>query len=290
MAIKVYLAGKISDPERAKWRRKLLDIEAPLTLDRSDAATRDYAHGGEASPASLAYPCEPNCYVLGKYEYVGPYRICAWPQEEAGGHTTRVDLDSGQAGAEHGAVGLGQHGQMYFGKVWQHGGSVIFRECMAAVKRCDILVAYLDGDDLHGTLIEIGWALAWSKVVILVNGAGHYGSYGDLLAHADALWVDDDPKTIEFALLNAVRVVERRGLPTMPYSEYLKTAHWQDVRQAALGRAVGRCQLCGARDRLNVHHNTYERRGRELASDVIVLCRSCHAKHHDIVGNGQRNR
>jgi hypothetical protein len=60
--------------------------------------------------------------------------------------------------------------------------------------------------------------------------------------------------------------------------QFLELAHL--LRAGALGRAAGRCQLCGVAGNLNVHHNTYKRRGAELPSDVIALCRSCHAKFH----------
>lgn len=70
------------------------------------------------------------------------------------------------------------------------------------------------------------------------------------------------------------------ALATMPYSAYLDTPHWQKVRALALRRAGRRCQICGARGKLDCHHNTYARRGRELPSDVIVLCRPCHDLFH----------
>jgi hypothetical protein len=68
---------------------------------------------------------------------------------------------------------------------------------------------------------------------------------------------------------------------SMPYKEYLKTPHWQAVREEALRRAKDKCQLCGSKDRLEVHHNTYERRGRERPEDVIAICHKCHSKHHE---------
>lgn len=77
------------------------------------------------------------------------------------------------------------------------------------------------------------------------------------------------------------KMVER--LRTMPYSEYLRTDHWQEIRRAKLRRAKYACQLCNSGGVLDVHHRTYERRGCEIDSDLIVLCRSCHGKFHDKV-------
>lgn len=73
-------------------------------------------------------------------------------------------------------------------------------------------------------------------------------------------------------------------LSTMPYAQYLKTEHWQNVRKAALERADYRCQACNEPDNLHVHHRTYENRGCERDSDVTVLCKSCHERFHEIVG------
>lgn len=71
-------------------------------------------------------------------------------------------------------------------------------------------------------------------------------------------------------------------LKTMPYKEYLVTEHWKEVRNRALKRANYKCQLCNdGKSWLNVHHRTYIRRGEEYNSDLIVLCRACHAKFHD---------
>jgi 5-methylcytosine-specific restriction endonuclease McrA len=71
------------------------------------------------------------------------------------------------------------------------------------------------------------------------------------------------------------------ALKSIPYSEYLTTEHWKDTRRKALERAGRRCQLCGSQYELQVHHNTYENRGNEQPQDLIVLCRSCHSRHHE---------
>jgi 5-methylcytosine-specific restriction endonuclease McrA len=70
------------------------------------------------------------------------------------------------------------------------------------------------------------------------------------------------------------------SLAKMPYGAYLDTDHWQAVRARALRRAGRHCQVCGQRGRLDVHHNTYTRRGCERPSDVVALCRSCHDLYH----------
>jgi hypothetical protein len=73
------------------------------------------------------------------------------------------------------------------------------------------------------------------------------------------------------------RVAELRA---MPYGEYLCTQEWKSTREIALQRAGHRCQLCKKGGPLSVHHNTYERLGEEMPSDLIALCKSCHGHHH----------
>jgi 5-methylcytosine-specific restriction endonuclease McrA len=48
-------------------------------------------------------------------------------------------------------------------------------------------------------------------------------------------------------------------------------------------RARNKCELCGKRVPLDVHHRTYDRYGDELVDDLIALCRECHARHHNVL-------
>ena len=70
------------------------------------------------------------------------------------------------------------------------------------------------------------------------------------------------------------------ALARMPYANYLQTPEWRERRLAALERAHYRCQVCYGSLYLQVHHRTYERRGREWPEDLTVLCDACHALFH----------
>jgi hypothetical protein len=86
----------------------------------------------------------------------------------------------------------------------------------------------------------------------------------------------------------ARRLAELRALP---YRLYLRTPEWQRTRAAALLRAGNACSLDVTHtDGLEVHHRTYERRGAELASDLVVLCHACHQLHHKEYGRPRRVR
>jgi hypothetical protein len=69
-------------------------------------------------------------------------------------------------------------------------------------------------------------------------------------------------------------------LATMPYADYLCTEHWQQRRRIVL-RYKPNCERC-LRPATDVHHITYERRGREKPSDLMALCRDCHRAVHGI--------
>lgn len=64
------------------------------------------------------------------------------------------------------------------------------------------------------------------------------------------------------------------------YRRYLRSPHWQALRKQVLRRAGWRCECCGRRGPLDVHHLTYERFGRESMGDLQALCRDCHDEAH----------
>lgn len=73
------------------------------------------------------------------------------------------------------------------------------------------------------------------------------------------------------------------------YREYLKSGHWERLRERILRRSNWKCERCGERAGysmkgnkigLQVHHLSYERVGYEHDDDLIVLCFACHAKEH----------
>ena len=65
------------------------------------------------------------------------------------------------------------------------------------------------------------------------------------------------------------------------YLNYLQTAHWQALRKAAFVLYGQKCEFCGQRTAIDIHHiqyhNLYDVKPKELA----VLCR----RHHDQVHN-----
>lgn len=66
------------------------------------------------------------------------------------------------------------------------------------------------------------------------------------------------------------------------YYRYMRSTAWMAKRRAyfASPRTPKRCQGCGARERLDLHHRTYVRFTHELLSDLVPVCRQCHQRIH----------
>jgi hypothetical protein len=64
------------------------------------------------------------------------------------------------------------------------------------------------------------------------------------------------------------------------YEAVMRSGGWRRRRRQAIRRAGRRCEQCGERGPLDVHHVTYDRLGREAPGDVIALCPTCHARTH----------
>ena len=68
------------------------------------------------------------------------------------------------------------------------------------------------------------------------------------------------------------------------YAKYQRSQLWKDIREKVLTRDDHRCQCCGDRDKLVVHHREYSydvMSGENIdRSKIITLCNSCHAQIH----------
>jgi len=77
-------------------------------------------------------------------------------------------------------------------------------------------------------------------------------------------------------------VVERIG--RMDYQEFLKTWYWRVISCEVKRRANWRCSVCSKRIHLEVHHENYKIRGREIETVgtpyLVALCRHCHGRIH----------
>ena len=113
--------------------------------------------------------------------------------------------------------------------------------------------------------------------------------YIDNFLNPECSWVETFPQNKRFYELSAYSVNEKDikdHIKGMSYYDFLNTPYWKAIAQQVKYKAGFKCQLCGSNQNLNVHHRTYEHHGEELKymkSDLIVLCKHCHEKFHDIV-------
>lgn len=88
----------------------------------------------------------------------------------------------------------------------------------------------------------------------------------------------------DYAEKQAQRLQRQRS--TMPhkkwYVKYLKSIHWQDLREAKFSEVGKQCEICGSEDRIHVHHLNYRNIFDVTTGDLQVLCDSHHKKAHSI--------
>lgn len=75
----------------------------------------------------------------------------------------------------------------------------------------------------------------------------------------------------------------------LAYSKYLLTQTWRDKRAMVMRRAAGRCEGCGRKRAVEVHHREYPRDcrpgsaqwvAREKLFTLVALCSECHYDLH----------
>lgn len=69
------------------------------------------------------------------------------------------------------------------------------------------------------------------------------------------------------------------------YAAALASPHWKKLIEIALVRSNATCEWCRNSPfdsmipvHLSLHHLTYERLGKELETDVVLLCEPCHRR------------
>lgn len=197
-----------------------------------------------------------------QFSYVGPYAY----------------------GCDHGCThGPNAHGSAdteCMGAPWGESREHALARALDGIRHADIVFAWLEDYEAHGTVAEIGYAVGRGKPVIVLTG-------WDVPDLWFPRWMADAELSVASPAAGVLAAFEEANTGRFAgfesYSAYLKSDHWRETRAGALARAAGKCQLCGSDDSLNVHHNTYERLGAELPADLIVLCREHHAKFHDVL-------
>lgn len=151
---RIYLAGKIGGEwytragENWNWRCHLVDgLNEPVEYDVDDE-----------------WPVLERA-VLDYWDYVGPYYCQPTPTLADLGHPkacSEAAFRSGSwTGCLHGVIDRQGHGVIF--------GEEVVEKCLRAIERADLFFAWLGGEDFHGTLIEIGYAKALGKPIVIAS-------------------------------------------------------------------------------------------------------------------------
>lgn len=70
------------------------------------------------------------------------------------------------------------------------------------------------------------------------------------------------------------------------YSAYLQSEAWNQKRTERLKLSRFQCDACGTKERLQIHHLTYERIFREDVADLMTLCELHHRAAEEMIGKG----
>lgn len=119
-----------------------------------------------------------------------------------------------------------------------------------------------------------------NKLAVTLEGTFHRNVVSDTKNVAvinDVLWdVTGENLSILFEAPVTEKVLEEES----SYAKYLKSDHWQHMREIAEEHYGKQCNLCGSTTRVETHHRTYDRIGRERLGDLTRLCRKCHSRYH----------
>ncbi len=93
------------------------------------------------------------------------------------------------------------------------------------------------------------------------------------------------PKEYWQELLSSAKSKQERYLI---YRAYLDSEEWRAKRRRLFEskkKYKRVCYVCGAGDKLHVHHKTYKRLGNEYMMDLCILCADCHSWCHFLLRN-----
>jgi hypothetical protein len=71
-----------------------------------------------------------------------------------------------------------------------------------------------------------------------------------------------------------------KALGFKSYKEYLESDLWKSKRDLMINLRK-KCEKCGFKNNLCVHHKTYFNVGNEDMDDLLVLCYDCHKEEHN---------
>lgn len=290
--VRWYLAGKIGGGET--WRNGLVRDFAWV----SDEWWSKVEHSGETPWPEL----EGAVWRCAHWNYVGPF--CArgmtgqeWNEETCGhGGTT------GQHFARQ-EVRLGGNGPGD-----RHRRSVIHGLCLDAIRRCDVLFAWITGPDCYGTLLEVGYAAALGKKILIATSdvekqwsdelwfALECQNFGNLIPPVHTAreafiyfeqwaWNSRIQASLSDQVKNLRRELQESRQPSLPPAIEVRLDPQRTFsklqRDEILRRSNGHCVGCGTPLGADWHADhivPHARGGRTEVINGQALCRPCNSR------------
>jgi 5-methylcytosine-specific restriction endonuclease McrA len=72
------------------------------------------------------------------------------------------------------------------------------------------------------------------------------------------------------------------------YKAYLNSKEWFAVRESLFVVRGKKCERCGSKENIQVHHIHYRNIFREQLEDLMVVCKDCHRKIHGLNKEGHK--
>jgi len=73
------------------------------------------------------------------------------------------------------------------------------------------------------------------------------------------------------------------------YKEYLRSKEWLEIRLDIL-QTRKKCERCGSKKCLHVHHKTYKNIYNEEPEDLELLCSKCHENEHNLLKSKKKKQ
>lgn len=77
---------------------------------------------------------------------------------------------------------------------------------------------------------------------------------------------------------------------TEEYKRYLLSNEWAQLKIDLFSIRGKKCEKCGSKKQICVHHKNYKHIFQEEYSDLIILCKCCHEKEHGILNRNIKKK
>lgn len=74
------------------------------------------------------------------------------------------------------------------------------------------------------------------------------------------------------------------------YKKYLLSDEWAQLKIDLFNQRSKKCEKCGSKKQICVHHKNYNNIFKEEPSDLIILCKKCHEKEHGILRYNKKQK